>query len=82
VVKHLNIAHERAKGSEVSKIRLFDRRSRHYDPTQDPRKADAKSKTVAGFVDHFNACLRDHNRVLTLESRAKLCDYVSEILCS
>jgi hypothetical protein len=80
VVKHLNVKHEIAKDKEVSKIRLFERRNRHYYPKQDPRKADIKAKAIAGFVDHFNDCLRDHNRVLTAESRAKLCDYVGEIL--
>lgn len=82
VIKHLNIAHEKASVSESAKIRLFDRRTRHYDPKQDPTKPDAKAKVVAGFADHFNSCLRDHHRVLTPWARHKLCEYISEILCN
>ncbi|TWI62565.1 hypothetical protein IP91_04086 [Pseudoduganella lurida] len=82
VIKHLNIVHEKATASESANLRLFDRRCRHYDPKQDPTKPDAKAKVVAGFVDHFNICLKDHNRVLTHSARHKLCEYISEILCN
>jgi hypothetical protein len=82
VIKHLNISHEKASIEESAKLRLFDRRSRHYDPKQDPTKPDAKAKVVTGFVDHFNSCLSDHNRVLTPWARHKLCEYIGEILCN
>lgn len=82
IVKHLKVSHEVAKGPEVAKIRVFDRRNRHYYVSQDPTKADFKSKTIVGFVDHVNECLKDNNRSLTPESRATLCDYVGEILCN
>ena len=82
LVKHLKVPHEVATGTEIEKIRVFDRRNRHYFAKHDPRKADFKSKTIVGFVDHINGCLKDHKRTLTLESRAKLCDYVGEILCN
>lgn len=80
IVKHLKIEHEIAKKTEVPDIRIFDKRNRHYFPKQDPKKGDFKSKTIAAFVDHINSCLGDHQRQLTIESRAKLCDYVGEIL--
>lgn len=80
VVKHLGVAHEIATGAEIAKLRLFDKRQRHYYARLDPKKADSKTRTITGFVDHIDECLGDHNRVLTPESKAKLCDYIGEIL--
>jgi len=80
IVKHLQVTHEIATGNEVAKIRVFDRRQSHYHVSLDPVKADSKSRTIKGFVDHINECLGDHNRELTPEAKAKLTDYVGEIL--
>jgi hypothetical protein len=80
IVKHLKIKHEIANGDDAAKIRLFDKRSRHYFDNADPRKADFKARTIAGFVDHINNCLSDHRRVLTPASRHHLSEYLGEII--
>ena len=80
IIKHLEIAHEYPDADEAAKIDVFDTRNKHYYRELNPKKADFKSRTVAGFVDHINNCLARVKRVLTLDARQKLCDYTGEIL--
>lgn len=80
IVKHLEILHEAPKPNEASALRVFDVRNRHYYRSSNPNKADFKTKTVQGFSEHINECLRDHGRELTKEAFHKLCEYTGEIL--
>lgn len=80
IIKHLDIEHESPKADVKKKLRVFDKRNRHYFRVDSPDRADYKTKVVGEFVDHINDCLRDHKLQLTDLSRHILCVYTGEIL--
>ncbi|CAH2800809.1 MAG: hypothetical protein CBARDMAM_4260 [uncultured Caballeronia sp.] len=80
IVKQLDVANQTVSAFEQQNLRIFDKRNYNYRESEDPTKADFKSRSCAQFVEHFNECLHDHGRELTRESVQRLGAYITEIL--
>jgi hypothetical protein len=80
IIRHLELEHEYPPPDEAARLRVFDKRSRHYFELEPPDRADFKSKVVQQFADHIQMCLADAKRSLTPLARHKLCEYTGEIL--
>ena len=81
MVRNLEVEHEYLREDESKNLRVFRRCSTTKSfATFDA--ADFKEKTTRSFVDHINACLKDHDRRLTDEAVQKLSDYTGEIIAN
>jgi len=80
IVKQLDVANQVVAEHEQKNLRIFDKRNHNYRESEDPTKADFKSRSCTQFVEHFNECLHDPGRELTRESVQQLGAYITEIL--
>lgn len=80
IVKHLGIRDQRPTCSEMQKLRVFDKRCRHYLPLISARASSLKERAASGFVEHLNSCLGANGKELTRDGVSQLSACLSELL--
>lgn len=80
IIKHLQVEHEYLSSHEEDELRVLRTRNRSYRQEAVLSGADYKERTVAGFVDHIDECLKTSDRALSIEQRRRLAEYTGEIL--
>lgn len=83
IIRQLGLTKKYLAPVDAHNIHLFERRCRHY--VRDMKPVNPQDKSAQGnaaqrFIDHVNKCLVREGRELTPEGRAKLCDYVVEVI--
>lgn len=80
IIKHLGISNRIPTWSEMQKLRVFDRRNRHYSRPVSAKTASRKERAASGFVDHINECLAIKGKVLTPRGITQLSGCIGELL--
>ncbi|MBD9476164.1 hypothetical protein IB268_24840 [Achromobacter sp. ACM01] len=80
IVRHLGIRGHMPTWTEMQKLRVFDRRNRHYHPPKSAKTATRKELAAGGFVSHLNDCLATQEKKLTPTGASRLVGCLGELL--
>lgn len=80
IIRTLDVKHELLSKSEQQTLKIFKVHTKEKVGNITPWASSYKEQVVKDFVNHINACLEDHGRMLSPASRDLLCKYTGEII--
>lgn len=80
IIKHLGIKNHLPTFAEMQKLKVFDRRNRHYSKPISAKTSSRKERAAGGFVDHINDCLATNGKNLTRRGITQLSGCIGELL--